>query len=405
MPHGLRKIRSTFSLLAVAAMLALGFAEPAYGQHMLRSLLPSSMQGSYSAYPPGTYPITIGQPETVVVDPNGGPVYLDDCPPQACPPMQSFDPYAGNCEAPCQLPGVGTHRSGIFGEYLYLRPRGVNVPYALPQDGIGFLGSVPLGDVALTEPDYDHGFRIGGAWAIDCDSSIVGAYTWYENSTDSSVAILDPLALNPLLLYPGTFNAGFTALAATASYGLDFDFIDLDYRTVLVGREPYAVNGILGVRYASLNEDYFAVYPFVPPDTETTVETHIDFNGVGFRAGLDGERRINRNWGFLVYGRAIANILAGTFRATYDQANAFSGTEVRSTWSENRIVSILETEVGLGWMSPKGHFRFSAGYRLDAWFNAVTTPDWIAAVQETRYRDLDDSIVFSGLVARAEVNF
>src|SRR5688572_14113904 len=40
---------------------------------------------------------------------------------------------------------------GIFGEFLYLHPRGVDVPFAVPQDGTGAIGTTPVGPVATAD--------------------------------------------------------------------------------------------------------------------------------------------------------------------------------------------------------------------------------------------------------------
>ena len=62
----------------------------------------------------------------------------------------------------------------------------------------------------------------------------------------------------------------------------------------------------------------------------------------------------------------------------------------------------LEYELGLGWTSPSGHWRFTTGYMLSHWANVVTTPEFIDAVQADNYTDVDGNLTFNGAVIRVE---
>ena len=95
----------------------------------------------------------------------------------------------------------------------------------------------------------------------------------------------------------------------------------------------------------------------------------------------------------------------GQFTSRYVQTNQFGGVEVNTSMSEDRIVPVLDFELGLAWLSPGQHLRISGGYLVSAWFNAVTTPGWIHAVQRTDFHSGSDTITFDGLTARAELRF
>jgi hypothetical protein len=136
----------------------------------------------------------------------------------------------------------------------------------------------------------------------------------------------------------------------------------------------------------------------------TQVNTDIDFDGGGIRLGLDGERAMN-DCGWSAYGKATANFIGGNFRADYTQIDSFQQVVVDTDWRSGRVVSILDLELGLSWLGPQGRFRFSAGYLVSAWFNAVKTDDFIKAVQANNFTDLGDTLSFDGLTARAEFRF
>ena len=76
-----------------------------------------------------------------------------------------------------------------------------------------------------------------------------------------------------------------------------------------------------------------------------------------------------------------------------------------TSWQAGRVVPVLDLELGAGWTSPGGCLRLSAGYLVSAWFNTVTTEDFIRAVQANDFVDLGDNLTFDGLRANAEWRF
>src|SRR5262249_46292043 len=64
----------------------------------------------------------------------------------------------------------GDHRHGVFGEFLYFRPRGDDVVFAQPRSGCG-TASVPNGSSGILAPDNAAGFRGGAVLALDKCSS------------------------------------------------------------------------------------------------------------------------------------------------------------------------------------------------------------------------------------------
>jgi hypothetical protein len=140
--------------------------------------------------------------------------------------------------------------------------------------------------------------------------------------------------------------------------------------------------------------------PIPLPDITTTVNTDIQFDGIGMRLGLQGERFFPSS-GLFVYGTGGTNILFGEFDATYLQVT--NGVTTASTaWNAGRVVPVVDLELGAGWLGMNRHLRLSAGYRVSTWFNVVKTEDWIWAVQNNDFRNLDGTLTFDGLVTRAE---
>lgn len=301
--------------------------------------------------------------------------------------------------AKCKPVNRYAHRTGVFGEFLFLQVSGVDMAYAQPRDGLDPNTSVPMGAVGVADIDYNSGVRMGGSFALDACTSIVATYTWFQSSTDDQISTDVPNSLHSLVTYPGTFTAASNSLFADAHYDIDFQLADLDYRSRLFSSNKTAFNYIVGLRYGNLDQQFTSSQQASPGIT--TVQTDTGFDGYGLRLGLDGERQCC-GAGIFLYGRGAASFLVGTYDSTYVQTNNFATVQAETSWTDDRITPILEYELGLGWQSPNGHVRVSAGYYMAAWLNAVTTPDWIDAVQADNFTGVEDSITFDGLTARVE---
>ncbi len=296
------------------------------------------------------------------------------------------------------------HRHRGFVDYLYLSATDVDVNYALPVNALGTTGT-PTGPAAIVDPGYESGFRVGGGWAIDDCSSVVATF-WNFDSQESDRRAIDPttpgttLFLNPVLLDPATINVVSESSRAQAFYDIDFRMADLAYERLISGGCTHSVNMILGARYGELDQELRANYSILGG---TMLESNIDFEGVGPRLGLDGKWLIGG--GFFAYGQGFGNFLVGDFRADYQQQNTFAGIQSQSSFEDDRIVSLLELEMGLGWQTEGGNLRLSSGFYVSSWFNTMTMPEVIGAVQSRQFDDVSESLTFNGLTTRLEVRF
>ena len=64
------------------------------------------------------------------------------------------------------------------------------------------------------------------------------------------------------------------------------------------------------------------------------------------------------------------------------------------------MLTILQTELGLGWQNATGNIRLTAGYQFAGWFNSLTTGSYILGVQNRQFNNLNETITFDGLVTR-----
>jgi hypothetical protein len=298
----------------------------------------------------------------------------------------------------------------IFGEALWLHPTGADLAHAQQQDGTGGAGTAPLGVIGVADPDYDIGFRAGAEYQFDPCAAIFASYMFFETSTESVVFAPDiPGGVGgvfSLVHHPGaSINA--SAGPVNANYDIDFQIGDAAYRQFLVLDNFREVSVFAGGRFGQLDQEFSQTGVFSGGqggtiDTTTTIE----FTGGGPMAGIDAERRIDAS-GFSVYGRALVAALTGQFDSHYRMFNSTTVTTLAEAfWEDDRIVPMLDYELGLAWTSPNCRFRFAAGYLATHWFNALTTPVFIDAVQANNYTDaggaISDTVSFDGLVGHAE---
>lgn len=288
----------------------------------------------------------------------------------------------------------------VFGEFIYLKPTNVGVTHAQQQ----FDPGIPFGQVVSTDFGYEPGVRIGGDLAVSSHSSIAASYTYFESNASSSVG---PPTVNgvtgevgSLVQFPDLGILGADA-GVVANSEFDFQQADLEYRTRLRQGQQYWINGGIGLRYGQLEQSFAQTGDF---DVVGEIDTNatVDFNGGGVKFALDGGRNIGSR-GFSIYGRTSLSPLAGSYRSTYSMFNDdLDTTLVQSNWKDDRITTLLDYEVGLAWTGPRGRWRFAAGYTQAFWFNAVTTAEYIDAVQTSNYSGVSDTIMLNGLTARVE---
>jgi hypothetical protein len=327
---------------------------------------------------------------------------------QPCPqPMQWVVPMQPTvpCPPPC-APQPPPIQWMVFGDVLWLQPTGVDMAHAQQQDGIGGAGTVPFGTIGVVDPGYDIGFRVGGELQFDPCAAIFLQYAFFDESAENT---LEPPvipggggAVGSLVHHPGAAVTGSVG-PVTGEYDIEFQLGDAAYRQYLIIDNCRKVSVFGGGRFGHLEQDFLQTGVFAGGQGgQIDTSTNIDFTGGGPMAGIDAERRIDQS-GFSVYGRALVAALTGNFDSTYRMFNSTTGTLLaQADWEEDRIVPMLDYELGIAWTGPQGHLRLAVGYMASHWFNAVTTPVFVDAVQADNYTDVSDTVSFDGLVGHVE---
>jgi hypothetical protein len=341
-----------------------------------------------------------------------GAVYLDGpmpCGPQGCP-----------CPQPCPQPMVMQQvvpvvacppppqplRWSVWAEAMWIHPTGVDMAHAQQQDGLGGAGTVPFGNIAVLDPGYELGYRAGAQVRFSPKEAIFGQFSWLDSSVEDSLAAPDLPggggAVGSLVHHPG---AAITASAGpvTGTYDIDFQLGDLAYRYYVACTRTGETSVFIGGRYGKLKQNFAQSGIFgggLGGDIDTTTE--IDFTGGGPIAGIQAERLIDSSR-FSVYGKGLVGAIAGQFDSNYLMFNDTTDqTLAQSLWNDDRIVPMLEYELGIMWTGPQNHFRVAIGYMASYWFNVVSTPTCVDAVQADNYVNVHDTLAFDGAVGRVE---
>ena len=332
-----------------------------------------------------------------------------------------FDPYESFADAPpsylgpvypsTSCPPVRPKRYRSFIEYLYLQPGSVaRTGYAMPVNGPVLPPNsppVPMGATAFVDPGYSSGVRLGFGFEVDpCrpgdEWSMV--YTYFKNSKSSSIGVdpQDSIVIDSLVIHPSTTAADKVYLNASGDGSLEFHILDVDRKTNVTNC-AYTLDYILGLRLANMNQDFSS--QFVNSTTVETVKTSIDYDGAGFKLGLDGQLHSRRNR-MRIYGRGSATFLAGRFSSSYTQTDSITGgTVVYSTRFDDSVVPVQDLEMGFGWASRDERWQLRLGYLFNAWYNVISNENFIDSVQNAQAGDVRDTLTFDGLVTRAEFRF
>ncbi|MCY2988604.1 MAG: Lpg1974 family pore-forming outer membrane protein [Planctomycetota bacterium] len=302
----------------------------------------------------------------------------------------------------------GCYNIRVFGDYLLLRARDAEVPYAVQANSNS---GVPIqtSRIAILDPDFSSGVRLGFGVGLDECSELALSYTYYDVGTSDSITETPNVPRQPIQTmvgHPATASTNSGRVSADGHLQLNFQRADLDYRRYFLRNECTDVNYLIGACYGQLQQNFQSRLSNNLGDRNTndaTWDTAINFYGGGLRFGLEAEQyapRVN----MVFYAKGISSLLAGEFDASYlQQANG--SNNVDTSWKAGRIVPTFDLEVGGGFYGPGGNFRATLGYVFSAWTNVVKTQDWVHGVQTNNFADMSGTMTFDGLVARIEGRF
>lgn len=334
--------------------------------------------------------------------------------PVALDPSAPVQGYVQGCTQPCD----GKHKCytpcyGVrgFGEYLFLRARDAEQPFAVQVNsqlpaGIPAIQTSPI---ALVDPDYSSGVRAGFGVCLSNMSELVMSYTHWESDTQNNITRDNPniQAVRSLVIHPGTRSVVTDTVSAAATLDMQYDLIDADFRKIFYRDCTTDLSYTIGLRYGEFHQDFSSLLTddLASATNDTELFSNIDFYGAGVRLGLEGEHYA-RCLPMMFYMKGFTSLLAGEMHSSYQQTvQANSNYGVNTSWRAGRVVPTFDLELGTGFYTPGGTFRVTAGYMFSAWSNMLKQEDWIDAVQANNYTDMSGVVTLDGLVFRVEGRF
>jgi hypothetical protein len=291
----------------------------------------------------------------------------------------------------CCPPG---HGITVFGEWLYLTPRGADAVF-----GARALNCFdPPLDVEQINLGAFSNYRVGFTKTLrDCCSEIGASFWSFEaQEEDHAARTTGTDVILPLLLHPSQITCpGSTSTLARASAGIDFDRVSVDYKQYC-DWNCMQLDWLVGFGYAKLEQDLSVGYD------ENSVRADSDLHGYGVRIGGGASKACGWVSGFL---HADFTLLASDQNARYRSVDVFDGEEVDFEQSLDRLVPVLDLEVGVA-LNVTCHTTIKVGYIYSIWWNVVTNQSFIEDVQQGDISgDVGDTLTFDGVFARVEVNF
>lgn len=309
----------------------------------------------------------------------------------------------GNTSARCCCKPWWAHRCGVFAEFLLLRPGSTDFIHAVEQNDTT-PAAFPTGPIGIVNIESSAGGRFGFSVCASQCSSLEVIYTGWQGDTSNSITANGSNVLNSTVIHPSSATTGTASLVSSAEYEMDFQALDLSYRRIWRANDCYAINWSGGFRHGNMTQDMIARQDISVATGLVTVDTDVDFEGFGLMMGLDAERRSCRT-GMMCYSKALSSFLAGDWTGRYRQSDQIGLGVIANDYNDFRVTPVLELELGIGWRSPCGRCRASIGYMTAAWYNAVSTREYVDAVRASSYVGVDETITFSGLTAGVEANF
>ena len=328
-----------------------------------------------------------------------GPMMPGPMPQSAGEAMATGDPCAGGNQPSCAC-NQGIPEWEFFGDFLYIRPRNANVAY-----GVAAAPAAPT-PIQIAQPgiasiDFHPGFRAGFAKTLDDCNAVVATYSHYEGENQDSISSPADNIL-PMVSHP--VYAPIPWSQADSFYRMRFDLADVDFRWTFENQNDTRLSLFAGTRYAVLDQRLNVDFTYQGGVDAQNVHSQINFEGAGLRVGFDGQRRTP--FGLMFYGRTAASLIAGTARCNFTQTSGnIGGPPVDTGYRADRVVPIIDAELGTGVSLLNDRLRITAGYSFSGWFNVVRTDQFIKAVQGNDFTGMHDTLTFDGFVGRVELDF
>ncbi|HUU51098.1 MAG TPA: Lpg1974 family pore-forming outer membrane protein [Nitrospinota bacterium] len=282
--------------------------------------------------------------------------------------------------------------TGLFfdAKVLLLTPRGNDIDVAISDSNTN---NWPEGSARGIE--FDTFSTVSGKYTLgyqfENNSRLSSSYWRFDADEDFSITKPSGGTLWALLNSP---DAGFEkADSASAHLDYELDVIDLEYTRPLFQSGKLTTSGLIGLRYARIDQDLSATYKEGPNTDRVTSD--IETNMFGPKVGVMGKRSFfNDKFYFQVDG--AISLLVGHTDAKYK--DIYNIITLKDTSSEyESVFPVYELDIGLGW-TPIPDLEFRLGYLISYWTDVLTQKNFVDDVHDAKAVDEGDSVTFDGIV-------
>jgi hypothetical protein len=287
---------------------------------------------------------------------------------------------------------------GFFTEigYLLMQPRRRALDFAIVNPSNN---GISEGSIESLGWEADSGVRIGGGYRFGGAAWEAGVfYTYLHAHGEETLTSPAGGILYATLTRPGMIQQ---VDSASGSTGLNYNVLDVEFGRTFVLGECFSLRLFGGGRFAWIDQNLNVIYDGGDAST-AQVLSPIDFEGAGLRLG--GEGRWNVRWGFNVYARGSASLLAGSFQTQLVETNNAGATvDVNVCEHFNKFVPVFELGLGIGWQYR--NFQVSVGYEMVDWLGLVDSPDFTDDVHPGKITRRVSDLSLDGLMFRAGLSF
>lgn len=284
----------------------------------------------------------------------------------------------GYCTGACSDPSCGAAcgdsgccntggRCFFTADYLLIHPSFSESTAFIRQDlGAGTDTFVPL------DFDYNSSYRFGGGYRLpSCGDEIRFLYTRMNGNADAVAFPGDivPFAADP----PPDGRTNIRADVNANVYDLECA------KTIPLGGNcsgcgdacgkscpAWDITWSGGVRWADVgwNRSYVALDDTNFPVTDA--RTSMDFDGGGFKTGLEGRRYFGCDGWLSLYSKGNISLLLGDVRIHSSRSSDDGNTFVSQTFTNRQLIPVFDLEAGLT-AQVTCHTAITAGYLMSAW--------------------------------------
>lgn len=292
----------------------------------------------------------------------------------------------------------------VSADFLYwnLQEGGTDYAYSDTTAALSF----PLtGKRKNLEFGWDPGFRTGLGIVFDHDRwDAYLNFTWFQTSnTASSEAHGDDALISLLAPLPGSIELKSAKLA----WRVHFYALDLELGRKFFVSRYFSLRPFFGLKTAWIDQHRHTRYVSRDtPDFIARTRGKCDFWGIGPWTGVNGDWHFSRNFSF--FGRVAGAIMWGEFDSHEKQTISTEGVWFNYDIDKDRIVPMLQFQLGFCWETnlskDRYHLGFNLSYENQYWWQQNQFP-YYPGTNVPKLNPINEDLSLQGLTFDVRLDF